>query len=159
MDPFRSALDVGCSQPSEAIRSACLSKVCFHIRRSKWFVDQVPEKGAARLMQSPRRKNRMAHPILTYLLPSTGRSAWSIFPQAVSTILGHHVYGGAKPGSLFNVYVRLQYLDGSTSGKAYVPATVLEGTDALSRAQDKRRRRRPARYPRRPPQSTLQPLS
>ena len=51
--------------------------------------------------------------------------------QAVSKVLDHHVYGGAKSGSLFNIYVRLQYLDGSTSGKAYVPASVLEGTATL----------------------------
>ena len=53
------------------------------------------------------------------------------FCQAVSKVLDHHVYGGAKSGSLFNIYVRLQYLDGSTSGKAYVPASVLEGTAML----------------------------
>ena len=57
----------------------------------------------------------------------------SDFCQVVSKVLAHHVYGGAKPGSLFNIYVRLQYLDGSTSGKAYVPASVLEGTAVLKK--------------------------
>jgi hypothetical protein len=39
----------------------------------------------------------------------------------VMTVLDHHVYGGARPGSLWNVYVRVQYMNGKRSN-GFVPA-------------------------------------
>ena len=50
----------------------------------------------------------------------------------VSKVIGHHVFGGAKPGSLENVYVRVLYSDGSSSGRDYVPAAPLEGSACLA---------------------------
>lgn len=55
----------------------------------------------------------------------------------VAKILGHHVYSGAKPGSLYNVYVRLLYADGSrTERKGYEPSEplcgMLEGPSVLA---------------------------
>ena len=49
-----------------------------------------------------------------------GGSAWE-----VDDIVRHTVYGGAKRGSLFNVYVSVRYGDGSTSGRNYIPAEPL----------------------------------
>ena len=48
----------------------------------------------------------------------------------VSTILRHHIYRGASPGSLFNVYVRVQFSDGSST-RDYISAEPLAGTTAL----------------------------
>ena len=48
----------------------------------------------------------------------------------VSKILSHHVYTGAKAGSLYNVYVRVEYTDDSSSGRGYVPAEPLADSEA-----------------------------
>lgn len=50
----------------------------------------------------------------------------------VTQILGHHVWRGAKAGSLFNVYVRVQYSDGSTTGRGTVPSEPLAGSKVLA---------------------------
>jgi hypothetical protein len=46
--------------------------------------------------------------------------------RVVVGVLNHHVYGGARPGSLHNVYLKLQYEDGSRSN-GFVPAEALRG--------------------------------
>ena len=50
-------------------------------------------------------------------------------------ILNHHIYGGAKEGSLYNVYVRLWYADGTLKGGGFEPAeklcTLVEGPSVL----------------------------
>ena len=46
-----------------------------------------------------------------------GDDAWE-----VDEIMRHTVYGGAKRGSLFNVYVSVRYRDGTMSGREYIPA-------------------------------------
>jgi len=43
----------------------------------------------------------------------------------VTRVLAHHVYPGARAGSLHNVYVRVAYADGGDSGREYVPAASL----------------------------------
>lgn len=48
-------------------------------------------------------------------------------PLEVNKILSHHVYAGARAGSLQNVYVRVQYTNGSSSGRGYIPAEPLAG--------------------------------
>ena len=53
-------------------------------------------------------------------------------PLVVSKIVGHHVFGGAKPGCFENVYVRVQHSDGSSSGRHYVPSAPLEGSTCLA---------------------------
>lgn len=40
-------------------------------------------------------------------------------------VLQHHVYPGARAGSLYNVYVKVGYADGRTSGREMLPATLL----------------------------------
>ena len=52
--------------------------------------------------------------------------------RGVSKVLGHKVGPGAQPGSLEHVALRVEYSDGSTSGRGYdVPADTLRGTPAL----------------------------
>ena len=51
-------------------------------------------------------------------------------PEIVK-ISGHYVYGGARAGSLHNVYVKVLFADGTSSGRGYVPCEPLEGTDVL----------------------------
>lgn len=50
----------------------------------------------------------------------------------VVEILGHHVYPGARTGSLHNVYVRVRYVDGRDSGREMVPAASLSPGIPLS---------------------------
>ena len=65
----------------------------------------------------------------------------------VAEILAHHVYGGARSGSLYNVYVRVRYADGSTSGRGgFVPSAPLAGSDALAAYLRTERGRRIAKY-------------
>ena len=65
----------------------------------------------------------------------------------VAEILAHHVYGGARPGSLYNVYVRVRYADGSTSGRrGFVPSAPLAGSEALAAYLTTERGRRIAKY-------------
>ena len=52
-------------------------------------------------------------------------------PLTVAKITGHHVYGGARAGSLYNIYVRVLYSDGSKSN-GMISAEPLAGTDALT---------------------------
>ena len=60
-------------------------------------------------------------------------------PHHIIAILDHHVYGGAKVGSLRNVYVRVRFVDGSTSGKAYFPADTLSRSTVLEQYVQSRR--------------------
>lgn len=50
----------------------------------------------------------------------------------VSKVVAHHVYGGAKPGSLASVFVRVAYANGSTSGRNYIRAELLAGSEVLA---------------------------
>jgi hypothetical protein len=43
----------------------------------------------------------------------------------VSKIMGHWVYSHARPGSMFHIYVRAEFDDGSTSGRGYVASEAL----------------------------------
>ena len=47
-------------------------------------------------------------------------------------ILGHKVYPGAAPGSMRNVWVRVQYSSGVTTGRGYVDGEPLFGSEALA---------------------------
>ena len=47
-------------------------------------------------------------------------------------VLSHHVFGGAKRGALHNVYVRVQYSDGTKTKGGYIPSEPLAGSDALA---------------------------
>jgi hypothetical protein len=55
----------------------------------------------------------------------------------VTKIIGHHVAKGAKVGSLTNIYMRVEYSDGTSSGRQYMPAEPLgeceEGKAVLAR--------------------------
>ena len=51
-------------------------------------------------------------------------AARSASGHRVTGVLAHHVYGGARPGSLHNVYVRVAYADGSRSD-GFVPSDTL----------------------------------
>ena len=62
-----------------------------------------------------------------------GESLDYLSTERVAKILNHHVYGGAKAGSLHNVYVRVRFLDGSTSGRVYFPAETIAGSAVLSK--------------------------
>ena len=53
--------------------------------------------------------------------PAAGSNASG---AAVASVLAHHVYGGARPGSLRNVYVRVTYTDGTRSD-GFVPSETL----------------------------------
>ena len=50
----------------------------------------------------------------------------------VSRINAHHVYAGAKPGALANVFVRVGYANGSNSGRNYIRAELLAGSELLA---------------------------
>jgi len=49
----------------------------------------------------------------------------------VTAILKHHVYPGALPGCLFNIYVKLAFSNGTTTKNSYVPAQPLLGSEVL----------------------------
>ena len=68
-------------------------------------------------------------PIAMELAAAAVAASSSPAPQATQ-ILRHHVYPGARPGSLHHVYVRVRYADGSAP-RGYVPAAPLAASDAL----------------------------
>jgi hypothetical protein len=47
----------------------------------------------------------------------------------VAKILGHHVAKGAKVGSLYNIHIRVEYSDGTSSGRQYLPAEPLKESE------------------------------
>lgn len=50
----------------------------------------------------------------------------------VSQILKHHVYTGATPGSLQNVYAKLAFTDGRSTGRMYLPMELLARSEVLA---------------------------
>ena len=54
----------------------------------------------------------------------------------VAQVLKHVVYAGAAPGSLYNVYVKLLFSDGRSTGKHYVPSEPLARSEVLARYFD-----------------------
>ena len=51
-------------------------------------------------------------------------SSCNVSGAAVASVLAHHVYGGARPGSLRNIYLRVSYTDGTRSA-GFVPSESL----------------------------------
>ena len=63
----------------------------------------------------------------------------------VTAILKHHVYSGARPGSLWNVYVKLALSDGRKL-PFFVPSEPLLGTAVLADYLDSKQGQRLVRY-------------
>jgi len=51
-------------------------------------------------------------------------------PQEIASISKHYVYSGSRAGSLYNIYIAVKFVDGSTSRGGYLPSAPLWGHEA-----------------------------
>jgi len=51
-------------------------------------------------------------------------------PQEIASISKHHVHSGSRAGTLYNIYIAVKFVDGSTSRVGYLPSAPLWGHEA-----------------------------